>query len=222
MTHIAPCNHRRLFSACSRLLILFCVTLLSALCSNAQTLSAKSPGKLRFEISFPGSLGAKPLDGHILLGISTDKSSEPRFQLREDEVSSAQFFGLDVDAWKPGAPAVIDSTTLGYPLVSLDQLPAGDYYVQAVLNIYETFHRADGHIIKLPPDMGEGQQWFRKPGNLFNKPQLLHLDPAASNVIHISLTEKILPVAPPRTPNTSNTFAFKANSSPLFGGVRCI
>ncbi len=198
MTRLAPCRHRRLLSPCSRLLILLCVTWLSALCSNAQTLFANSPGKLRFEISFPESLAAKPLDGHILLGISTDKSSEPRFQLREDEVSSAQFFGLDVDTWKPGAPAVIDSTTLGYPLVSLDQLPAGDYYVQAVLNIYETFHRADGHTIKLPPDRGEGQQWFRKPGNLFNKPQLLHLDPAAGKVIHISLTEKIPPIEPPK------------------------
>ena len=161
-----------------------------------QSPTSKSAAKLRFEISFPESLSAKPLDGHILLGISTDKSSEPRFQLREEEALSAQFFGVDVDEWKPGTSASIDSTTLGYPIVSLDQLPAGDYYVQAVLNVYETFHRADGHTIKLPPDMGEGQQWNRKPGNLFNKPMLMHFDPQAGNTVHISLTEKIPPIEP--------------------------
>jgi hypothetical protein len=153
---------------------------------------------LRFEISFPESQSTKPLDGHILLGISADKSSEPRFQLREEEASSAQFFGLDVDGWKPGSAAIIDSTTLGYPLVNLDQLPAGDYYVQAVFNIYESFHRLDGHVIKLPPDMGEGQQWFAKPGNLLNAPQFIHLDPAANKVIHITLSEKVAPIEPPK------------------------
>ena len=162
----------------------------------AQTPSSKSATGLRFEISFPDSQGAKPLDGHILLGISTDKASEPRFQLREEEASSAQFFGLDVDGLKPGTPAVIDSTTLGYPLISLEQLPPGDYYVQAVLNVYETFHRSDGYTVKLPPDMGEGQEWFNKPGNLLNKPQLIHLDPQANKVVRITLDEKIPPIEP--------------------------
>src|SRR5215469_7448598 len=167
---------------------LLCALLFAPSCGLAQ--SSKTSTKLRFEISFPDSLGAKTLDGHIMLGISTDKTSEPRFQLREEEASSAQFFGLDVDDWKPSSPAVIDLTTLGYPVVSLAQLPAGDYYVQAVFNVYETFHRADGHTIKLPPDMGEGQQWFEKPGNLLSKPTLIHLDPQSSNVVRISLTEK--------------------------------
>lgn len=163
--------------------------------SIAQSPSNSIP-KLRIEISYSESLSGKPLDGHILLGISTDKSSEPRFQLREEAATSAQFFGLDVDSWKPGTPAVIDSTTLGYPLVSLDQLPPGDYYVQAVLNVYETFHRADGHTVKLPPDMGEGQLWYRKPGNLLNKPALIHLDPQSNDVIRIPLSEKIPPTEP--------------------------
>lgn len=143
-------------------------------------------------------MSAKPLDGHIMLGISTDKSSEPRFQLREEEATSAQFFGLDVDGLKPGAAAVIDSTTLGYPLESLEQLVPGDYYVQAVLNIYETFYRSDGHTVKLPPDMGEGQQWFSKPGNLLSKPLLVHLDPKTNDAIRISLTEKIATVESPK------------------------
>lgn len=178
--------------------MLLVVCLFSTFSSEAQSPSAKSTGKLRFEISFPASQSSKPLDGHLLLGISTDKSSEPRFQLLEEETSSAQFFGLDVDGWRPANPAIIDSATLGYPLVSLSQLSPGDYYVQAVLNIYETFHRSDGHTVKLPPDMGEGQLWYAKPGNLLNKPQLVHLDPAANDVVRIVLTEKIPPIEPPK------------------------
>ncbi len=174
-------------------LILVCFTSSKSLLAQ----SSKSPSHLRFEIIFPEAQSAgKSLDGHILLGISTDKSSEPRYQLREEEASSAQFFGLDVDNWKPGQPAILDSTALGYPLNSLDQLPVGDYYVQAVLNIYETFHRADGHTVKLAPDQGEGQQWFNKPGNLLNKPQLIHIDPQSNSVIRISLTERIPPIEP--------------------------
>jgi hypothetical protein len=193
-----PGNRFRGRCSSSRLLTLLGFTLFPALFSAAQTPPAGSSGKLRFEISFPESESAKPLDGHILLGISADKSSEPRFLLKEAEATSAQFFGLDVDGWKPGVPATMDSTALGYPLVSLGQLPAGDYYVQAVLNVYETFHRSDGHVVKLPPDMGEGQQWSRKPGNLFNKPQLVHLDPQVNDVVRISLTEKIPPIEPPK------------------------
>jgi hypothetical protein len=40
--------------------------------------------------------------------------------------------------------AVIDGATPGYPRENLSQMPAGDYHVQAVLNIYGTFRCSDG------------------------------------------------------------------------------
>ena len=46
----------------------------------------------------------------------------------------------------------------------LSDVPAGDYTVQAVLNVYETFHRADGKTIKLAPDRGEGQALESRAG----------------------------------------------------------
>lgn len=160
---------------------------------------AQPSSHLRIELTFPASLSnEKPLDGHILLGISTKNSPEPRLQLKEEEAESAQFFGLDVDHWQPNTPVIIDSTTLGYPIKSLDQLPAGEYYVQAVLNVYETFHLANGHTVKLPPDMGEGQQWNQKPGNFFNKPLLVHLDPRSATPVKLLLDQKIPPIPPPQ------------------------
>ena len=169
--------------------------LLLLLCASSALAQSKS--KLRFEISFPAAQSAAPLDGRMLVAISKEEKPEPRFLIDEQEARSQQLFGIDVDALKPGAAAVVDASALGYPVRSLDQLPAGDYYVQAVLNIYETFHRADGRTVKLPPDRGEGQQWNRKPGNLFSKPQKMHVDPS-SGVIRISLTEKMPPVDPPK------------------------
>lgn len=161
-------------------------------------LAQSSAGKLRFEVSFSSSPSDHALDGHIMLGIAKEAKQEPRYQLREEEAESAQFFGLDVDGLAPGKAAIIDGSTLGYPIVSLDQLPAGDYYVQAVLNMYETFHRADGRTIKLAPDMGEGQQWYEKPGNLMSKPQKIHLDARSGGAIRIALSDKIPPVEAPK------------------------
>jgi hypothetical protein len=102
-----------------------------------------------------------------------------------------------------GRAVVIDGATPGYPRDSLSQIPAGDYYVQAVLNIYETFHRASGasaggRTLKLPMDQGEGQHWNRKPGNLYSEPAKVHVDPASTAVVRIELTKTIAAIEPPK------------------------
>jgi hypothetical protein len=153
-------------------------------------LHAQSSG-LRFEISFPKAMSETPLDGHVLLLISANDKEEPRFQIREELAESQQAFGVDVDGLAPGAAAKVDASALGYPKRSLADIPAGDYWVQGLINVYETFHLANGHIVKLPPDKGEGQHWQTKPGNLYSKPVKMHLDPKADKMIRISLTERI-------------------------------
>ena len=72
-------------------------------------------------------------------------------------------FGVTVDGWKPGDATVVDDTAFGYPIRSLRDVPEGDYYVQALLNRYETFHRSDGTTVKLHMDQGEGQHWNISP-----------------------------------------------------------
>ena len=168
-----------------------CLALLLSMAQAASTKPAAKPSTPRFEVSFPKEMSSTPLDGHILLLISNNDQEEPRFQISYMTPESQQVFGVDVDALAPGFPVVIDSSTLGYPAESLNDIPAGDYWVQAVLNIYETFHLANGHTLKLPPDKGEGQHWQVKPGNLFSKPQKVHLDPKSGLTLRISLTEKI-------------------------------
>lgn len=188
-----------------KLLVLLFVFL--PLFASAQTNS------LKIEITYPASLSSVPLEGRVLLAISTTDQPEPRFQIDEEEAKSQQLFGVQVDGWKAGEPAQVDASTLGYPVRSLKDLRAGDYYVQAVLNIYEMFHRADGHVVKLPPDRGEGQQWNRKPGNLYSRPRKIHIDPANGGVIRVDLTDKIPPIPPP--PDTKYVKHFQLQSKLL-------
>jgi hypothetical protein len=173
------------------LCLLASLTLLSVAPGAAQT----GPGP-RFVVTFPASKSTTPLDGRLLLMLSNDSSAEPRFQIGDQETTQL-IFGANVDGWRPGRPATIDAGMPGYPLDNLSRVPAGRYRVQALLNRYETFHRSDGRTVKLPPDKGEGQQWNRKPGNLYSQPAWISWNPAGRAVFHIALDEEIPPIAPP-------------------------
>ncbi len=155
-----------------------------------------SSGGLRFAVSFPDERSAEPLDGRLLLLISTNDRAEPRFQIGNGPETQL-VFGVDVDGLGPGESAAIDASADGYPLRSLTELPAGRYRVQALLNRYETFHLFDGRVLKLPPDKGEGQQWSRKPGNLYSEPVWMQLDASADATVEISLDREIPPIRPP-------------------------
>jgi hypothetical protein len=147
-------------------------------------------------VSYPAKQSAESLDGRLLLLLSNNSRQEPRFQIT-DEATTQLVFGLDVDNWPAGESKRFTAKEFGYPIQSLQQVPPGDYYVQALLHRYETFHRKDGHVVKLPMDRGEGQQWNAAPGNLYSKPVKLHIDHRLKNFIRIELTEVIPPVKEP-------------------------
>ena len=158
---------------------------------------AQTAGPLRFAISFPAALSAQPLDGRVLLFISDDGKTEPRTQSDQYRANSTRpIFGVDVDGLKPGQDAFVDERTLGWPARGLKDIPPGDYFVQALINRYATFHRADGHTVKMPMDQGEGQHWGTKPGNFYSKPVKVHVDPAAGGEIRISMDQEIPPIPP--------------------------
>src|SRR5437868_3841582 len=152
---------------------------------------------LRFGISFPAARSATPLDGRIILVISNNDRREPRFENNVYDADTQLAFGIDVDSLGPGKEAYVDGGTFGYPLKSIADIPAGEYWVQAVLNKYTTFRRADGHVVKLHMDQGEGQQWNTSPGNLYNKPVKVRVDPSTDALIHLSLDQEIPPLPQP-------------------------
>ncbi len=171
------------------LLVVATVVFAAPVVLRAQRQSAPS-----FAVSFPAERSAKPLDGRVLLLLSTDDSEEPRMQI-DDTPRTQMVFGVTVDGLKPGHAATVDASATGYPVRSLKDVPAGDYTVQAVLNVYETFHRANGTTVKLAPDRGEGQHWNIAPGNLYSKPRKVHVGPGAGPIA-VVMDQVMAPLAP--------------------------
>jgi hypothetical protein len=165
-------------------------------CSGPQPKKTGDSG-LRFAISFDQEVLDESQDGRILLMLSIDDSREPRFQI-SDGPNTQMIFGIDIEELAPGEEAILDASVFGYPLHSLASIPAGEYHVQALLNRYETFHRSDGQVVKLPPDKGEGQHWNRKPGNIYSTPQAVQLDPRENKTIQIKLDKTIPPIDSPQ------------------------
>src|ERR1700678_2478236 len=159
----------------------------------ASALPAQQAPSYRFSVSFPSAESTQPLDGRLLLVLSTDPSSEPRLQI-SNSARTQILFGLDVDALQPGESATFDDAAFGYPIRYLHDVTPGDYFVQVVLHEYETFHRADGVTIKLPMDRGEGQHWQLAPGNLYSKPQKITLRPGADPIAIV--LDQVIPAIP--------------------------
>ncbi len=148
---------------------------------------------LQIGVSYAPGLENGPLDGRMLLIISDNNAREPRFQVSSRNEDAQQIFGIDVNGLKPGDSAVFDAGVFGFPVKSLSEVPAGEYYVQALLQKYETFKRADGRVIKLPMDQGEGRRWSTAPGNLISTPKKVRIDPNSTGRIDIVLDKAIPP-----------------------------
>jgi hypothetical protein len=154
---------------------------------------------VRFEVRVAGSVRATLVTGRVYVFVSRTNEAEPRLGVHH-ESDCVPFFGVDVTALPAGTPATIDGAVLGYPVESLRDIPAGDYYVQALLNVYTEFHRADGRVLWMHDDQWEGQQFNRSPGNLVSEVQRVHLDPQRGDTIRLSLTRVLPPITlPPDT-----------------------
>lgn len=135
-------------------------------------------------------------DGRLMLLLATNDKSEPRQQINYG-LNTQLAFGVDVEGMKPGQEIVVDESAFGFPIRSIKNIPAGDYYVQALINRYETFSLKSGKTLKLPPDQGEGQHWNTKPGNFYSRPFKVKVDPAQKEPIAVVMDQKIPPVKEP-------------------------
>ncbi len=172
------------------------LVLVAAALTAASHASAQDAVGVEISVSYSRRANPGPLDGRLLLMLSTDDSAEPRFQIGWG-LDSQQLFGLDVDGLMPDEPVVFDAAVFGWPLASLAELPAGEYQVQALLHRYDSFTLASGHTVKLPASWEAGQRWNREPGNLYSKPRTVRIDPAAGAALEIRLDQVLPPVSPP-------------------------
>jgi hypothetical protein len=146
---------------------------------------------LRFEIAFAPSARAEPVTGRVYVAISRENNTE-RPPIREVGETGAPLFSRNVDALRPGATATIDQSDPGHPIASLRDLPAGEYWVQAFVNVYTRFARSDGKTVWLHMDQWEGQQWNRSPGNLYSTPVKMRVDPKRGETIKL-VCDRVVP-----------------------------
>ena len=148
--------------------------------------------EIAFNVTFNVPSEEIPSDGRLLILISNNNESEPRFQVRDDD-NTQLVYGLDIENFKGKEVTVKSSQLYGYPIENLNDLPEGEYYVQVLFHRYETFTRSDGHTVKLPMDRGEGQQWNRAPGNVYSTPKLLTIKKGSNLKINV---DKVIPQIP--------------------------
>lgn len=152
---------------------------------------------LSFEISFSKELIASAQDGRILLFIANNNEQEPRFQVN-DNPGTQMVFGIDVNDLKPGTAAVIDANAFGYPLRTTNLIPPGEYWVQAMLNRYDTYNLKTGYTVKLPRSWEAGQQFRNEPGNFYSQPQKVQINPRSGGKIEIVMENENPKIEPPK------------------------
>lgn len=154
----------------------------------------KEQQRLKFVISYPSKVSDLPITGRVYVMISEDDRREPRLQVRTHGVP---FFGRDVTELEPEEPVVIDEEVFGYPIESIKNIPPGEYYVQAFLNIYTEFKRADGHTVWMHNDQWEGQRWNISPGNAYSDVQKVSLDSKEAKTVRLTCNNVIPPIEVP-------------------------
>jgi photosystem II stability/assembly factor-like uncharacterized protein len=126
---------------------------------------------LRFEVTT--SLPAA--SGRILVVLAKSNRREPRFTIGETGMDAPPILGRDVKNFGAGAVVTLDRAAAIFPITTLDALPAGDYYVQAVF---------DSNV-----DLSS----INAPGNRYSDVQRVHLDPGAGGPVRLSLTKTVPP-----------------------------
>ena len=126
-------------------------------------LSAQGP---RFEISIARNVRAEPVTGRLIVVIAKNREPEPRYQISP---SGAAMAAVDLEQAAPGAVTIIDGNALGYP-ASLSDVPAGKYWAQAIINVYQRVTRSDGHTIWVPFNDGRQAPFQVAEGNLYSTP----------------------------------------------------
>jgi len=111
-----------------------------------------------------------PIAGRVYVILSDDDRREPRAQVG---IRGVPFWGRAVEGFTAGqAVSVVPGAddVIGYPLEDLSEVPPGTYQAQAFLNVFTTFHRADGHVVQMHLNSGAGQSPWRAPGNAYSRP----------------------------------------------------
>jgi S-formylglutathione hydrolase FrmB len=148
--------------------IIGCSVVLAATQATAQT----EPAPLTFTVTYDAAV-TPSYSGRVYVMLSSS-SEQPRSG--PSWFGTEPFFAVDVANWSPATPLVLDDTALGFP-GKLSELPAGRYFVQAV--------------IRCNPDAAE---IGTAPGSAYSTSVELELDGQRTGNVALDITN----VVPPR------------------------
>ena len=137
-----------------------------------------------------------PVTGRVFVIVSRDGESEPRLGTG---VTGNPLWGVDVRGLEAGDSVTVSSDAdsfSGYPLDDFGELPVGDYYVQAFVNVYTTFHRADGHVIEAHMNSGAFQDPFKAPGNAMSRVEKVTVGRNGMPELRLTIDRVIQPPRP--------------------------
>ncbi len=137
-----------------------------------------------------------PVHGRLFVIVSRDDEREPR---RQVGVSGVPFWGVDVENLTAGSTVIIkpgEAGFRGFPFEDFSSLPPDTYHVQALLSVYTTFERSDGHTVSMHLNSGAGQNQWRAPGNAHSAVTQLAVDPAQASTLALTIDTVIQPERP--------------------------
>jgi len=134
---------------------------------------------LKFEITEAKGVAAEPQNGRLFIFINKKNDREPRLVDGEVSYDAPPMLARDVRNFGAGSIAVIDNSSISYPIADLAHLPAGEYYVQALL------------------DTNIDLRSLNATGNLYSSVQKVTLDPASGGTVKLILDKAVPPEALP-------------------------
>ena len=138
----------------------------------AGTAALRAADRISFEVQRAAELNRTSPEGRLFVILSRTNAPEPRMTLGQSGRTAPQALARDVRGFTPGTKAVLDRNAFTYPQPQLADLPADDYYVQALF--------AANRDLNFP----------NAPGNLYGEPQKVRVDPAGGGVMKLELTRE--------------------------------
>jgi hypothetical protein len=150
----------------------FAVSVASAAPTTMLHAKRSLPRGLDIKLSVATGLLTAPTDGRIVLSFApngtdpledTDVTSSPNFIFGQNVYG---FGANDSITLSGGFNSSTETSVYGWPTISLDDIPAGTYSVQAFLNKYETVTRSDGSQVSVHFPCGDGSPNVNTFGSL--------------------------------------------------------
>jgi hypothetical protein len=177
------------------------LVMLAACClASIDPAEGPTPTTLRFEVKLAPGLVGTPQDARLLVVLGQCASPEPRRSIGQTGMNAPPLLGKDARGLTPESVVVVDRSSVIFPIRSLDALPKGKYFAQAVL--------MTNRDLKLPD----------APGNLYSEPVALELDPRKGGSYALTLSKALPPEKLPEATGRYRYLKFKSELLSRFHG----